>query len=62
VNAISATVCASFDGVIITLRAPREHADHWVGLEPFVFAELSRFASGIGWDRLIKELSRQNEE
>jgi hypothetical protein len=34
---------ASFDGFMITLRAPREHGEHWVGLEPQVFAELLRF-------------------
>jgi hypothetical protein len=27
---------ASFDGFMFTLRAPREHGDHWVGLEPNV--------------------------
>lgn len=30
----------SFDGYILTLRAPREHGDHWVGLEPQVFKAL----------------------
>jgi hypothetical protein len=35
---------ASFDGFMITLRAPREHEDHWVGLEPEVFAALLDFA------------------
>jgi hypothetical protein len=24
----------SFDGYALTLRAPREHGDHWVVLEP----------------------------
>lgn len=31
---------ASFDGFMITLRAPREHGDHWVGLEPDVMLAL----------------------
>lgn len=35
---------ASFDGFMITLRAPRENGDHWVGLEPQVYAALTRFA------------------
>jgi hypothetical protein len=35
---------ASFDGFMITLRAPREHGDHWVGLEPDVFNELAKYA------------------
>ena len=35
---------ASFDGFMITLRAPRDHGDHWIGLEPEVFAALLDFA------------------
>jgi hypothetical protein len=35
---------ASFDGFMITLRAPREHGDHWIALEPEVYAALKRFA------------------
>ncbi len=35
---------ASFDGFMITLRAPREHGDHWVGLEPQILAALIEFA------------------
>jgi hypothetical protein len=38
---------ASFDGFMITLRAPREHEDHWVALEPKVFAALLEFVRGI---------------
>ena len=34
---------ASFDGFMITLRAPREGGDHWVGLEPDVFAALVEY-------------------
>lgn len=40
---------ASFqDGGMIVLRAPREHGDHWVGLEPEVFAALLEFAQKCG--------------
>jgi hypothetical protein len=35
---------ASFDGYMITLRAPRDHGDHWIGLEPEVYKALERFA------------------
>ena len=38
---------ASFDGWMITLRAPRENGDHWVGLEPQVYAALLQFVEGI---------------
>jgi hypothetical protein len=38
---------ASFDGFMITLRAPREHGDHWVGLEPNVFAALVEYQKRI---------------
>ncbi len=34
---------ASFDGWMVTLRAPREGGDHWVGLEPHVYEALARF-------------------
>jgi hypothetical protein len=34
---------ASFDGFMITLRAPRERGDHFVGLEPNVFAALVEY-------------------
>lgn len=40
---------ASFeDGFMIVLRAPREHGDHWIGLEPEVFAALLEFAQKCG--------------
>jgi len=39
---------ASFDGFMITLRAPRSGVDHWVGLEPAVLAEFLRFAEDVG--------------
>lgn len=38
---------ASFDGFMITLRAPREGGDHWVGLEPDVFAALLKFVYDV---------------
>jgi hypothetical protein len=31
---------ASFDGYMITLRAPRENGDDWVGIEPPVLMQL----------------------
>jgi hypothetical protein len=34
---------ASFDGYMITLRAPRIGGDHWVGLEPQVYRALVEF-------------------
>jgi hypothetical protein len=38
---------ASFDGFTIWLRAPREMGDHIVGLEPQVYAELTRFVDSV---------------
>ena len=38
---------ASFDGFMITLRAPRENGDHWVGLEPETLKALVDFAGHI---------------
>lgn len=38
---------ASFDGFMITLRAPRLDGDHWVGLEPDVYTALTRFVDGL---------------
>jgi len=34
---------ASFDGFMITLRAPRADGDHWVGLEPPVLLAFQQF-------------------
>jgi hypothetical protein len=34
---------ASLDGFMITLRAPRENGDHFVMLEPNIFAALVKF-------------------
>jgi hypothetical protein len=45
---------ASFDGFMITLRAPREHGDHWVGLEPNVFAALLEYQKRV--------TTKENEE
>jgi predicted amidohydrolase YtcJ len=38
---------ASFDGWMITLRAPREDGDHWVGLEPETYEALLQFVEHI---------------
>jgi hypothetical protein len=35
---------ASFNGYMITLRAPRADGDHWIGLEPLVYRALQDFA------------------
>ena len=40
---------ASCDGWSITLRAPREHGDHFVALEPKVVAALVAFMKLHGW-------------
>jgi hypothetical protein len=40
---------ASFTGFQIRLRAPREHGDHEVYLEPEVFRALLEVAGEIGW-------------
>jgi hypothetical protein len=34
---------ASFDGWMITLRAPRFEGDHWVGLEPSVVVAFEQY-------------------
>jgi hypothetical protein len=39
---------ASFDGFMVTLRAPREHVDHWVGLEPEILVEFLKFLEQHG--------------
>lgn len=38
---------ASFDGFMITLRAPRADGDHWVGLEPEVYSALVQFVKSL---------------
>lgn len=45
---------ASFDGFMITLRAPRENGDHWVGLEPEIFQALVKFAIKVGVIKKIR--------
>jgi hypothetical protein len=37
----------SFDGFSFTLRAPREHGDHFVCLEPSVLANFQSFVNQI---------------
>ena len=39
---------ASWDGYMITLRAPREHGDHWVGLEPEILQAFLDWATELG--------------
>jgi hypothetical protein len=38
---------ASFDGWMITLKAPREDGEHWVGLEPEVLEALLQFVESL---------------
>lgn len=38
---------ASFDGYAIILRAPREHGDHWVSIEPIMWHDLAVFAQKV---------------
>lgn len=38
---------ASFDGWYVKLRAPREHGDHWIGLEPEVYENLVKFVEAL---------------
>lgn len=37
----------SFDGFMLTLRAPRDGGDHWVGLEPQVFNALVNYVNQL---------------
>ena len=39
---------ASFDGFMITLRAPREHGDHVVALEPLILKAFIDYAMHVG--------------
>jgi len=39
---------ARFDGYQIWLRAPREHGDHEIALEPDVFNALVEYARNLG--------------
>ena len=38
---------ASFDGWMLTLKAPREDGEHWVGLEPEVLDALLQFVERL---------------
>jgi hypothetical protein len=38
---------ASYDGWMITLKAPREDGDHWVGLEPEILEAFLRFVESM---------------
>ena len=38
---------ASYDGFMVSLRAPRESGDHWVGLEPDIMFALFRFCEKV---------------
>jgi hypothetical protein len=38
---------ASFDGYSLWLRAPREHGDHVVALEPSVYRALIKYVAGL---------------
>ena len=40
-------VYATFDGSMIVLRAPRQHGDHLVMLEPEVFAALVEYQKKV---------------
>lgn len=33
----------SYDGVRVTLRAPRPNGDHWIGLDPTTLARFLRY-------------------
>lgn len=33
----------SYDGVTVTLRAPRPNGDHWIGLDPTTLARFLRY-------------------
>jgi len=47
---------ASFDGYAFTLRAPREHGDHYVVLEPFMIDAFNDFV------RQMAEKMEQHDE
>jgi hypothetical protein len=47
---------ASFDGWQLLLRAPREHGDHWVGLEPEVLDALLRFIATLPADAPLRRV------
>ena len=47
---------ASFDGWMLTLRAPRENGDHWVGLEPQIMQNLLDY-----WQQITEGDNSQKE-
>lgn len=48
---------ASFDGYNVILRAPREGGDHFVGLEPAVYAALREWMQR--YPRLAKHMGEE---
>jgi hypothetical protein len=38
---------ARFDGYMVILRAPRLGGEHWIGLEPPVYAALLEFVASL---------------
>lgn len=51
---------ASDDGFMVTLRAPRDGGDHWVGLEPEVIESLLRLLEkSRGLEITVKRKARQ---
>jgi hypothetical protein len=47
---------ASFDGFMITLRAPREGGDHWIGLEPDVWRSLVSYRARLKREFLAQDV------
>jgi hypothetical protein len=45
---------ASFDGFSIWLRAPREHGDHYVALEPPIFYAFIEYAKEKGFKVVLQ--------
>ncbi len=45
---------ASFDGFSLWLRAPREHGDHYVALEPLVFYTFIEYAKEKGFKVVLQ--------
>jgi hypothetical protein len=50
---------AEYDGYMIKLIAPRSGGEHWVGLEPPVFADFCEFAAAIGWSPIMRQASKE---
>ena len=51
---------ASFDGWTITLRAPREHGDHFVCLEPQVYAEFCLYMEKLKSETVKRRKEQTN--